>query len=92
MKSKDQQLLEEAYGKMRTKKQPVEFNSQTFVFYDRSMQPGSVPGMANWINSPDELEDALAAAKKVRAPRGVEMWEDVDGNIILKITKSVEHA
>ena len=85
LKSADQQLLEEAYGKMRTKKQPVAFNPQTFVFYDRSMQPGSGPGMAEWIDSPEDLEDALAAAKKVRAPHGVDMWEDTEGNIILKV-------
>jgi hypothetical protein len=81
MKSKDQQLLEEAY----TKTSPAKFDYETFVFYDRSMQPGGGPGMADWIDSPEDLKDALAAAKKVRAPHGVEMWEDTEGNIILKV-------
>jgi hypothetical protein len=40
MKSKDQQLLEEAYTKAYTKTSPAKFDYQTFVFYDRSMQPG----------------------------------------------------
>jgi hypothetical protein len=83
MKSKDQQLLEEAYTKAYTS--PAKFDYETFVFYDRSMQPGGGPGMADWIDSPEDLKDALAAAKKVRAPHGVEMWEDTEGNILIKV-------
>lgn len=86
MKSKDQQLLEEAYTKAYTKASPAKFDYQTFVFYDRSMQPGGGPGMADWIDSPEDLKDALAAAKKVQAPHGVDMWEDTEGNIILKVS------
>lgn len=86
IKSTDQHLLEEAYGQIKSTKSPVEFDYQTYVFYDRSMQPGSGPGMADWIDSPEDLEDALAAAKKVQAPHGVDMWEDTEGNIILKVS------
>ena len=86
MKSKDQQLLEEAYTKAYTKTSPAKFDYETFVFYDRSMQPGGGPGMADWIDSPEDLKDALAAAKKVQAPHGVDMWEDTEGNIILKVS------
>lgn len=85
MKTKDQQLLEEAYGRTRAKKESVVFDYQTFVFYDRGMQPGSGPGLADWIDSPEDLKDALAAAQKVEAPHGVDMWEDTEGNIILKV-------
>ena len=85
MKSKDQQLLEEAYTKAYTKTPSAKFDYQTFVYYDRSMQPGGRPGMADWIDSPEDLKDALAAAKKVRAPHGVEMWEDPEGNILIKV-------
>lgn len=86
MKSKFEQMANKILNENTMGgKNPTEFEFQTFLFYDRSMQPGGRPGIADWIDEPEELEHILADAQKVEAPHGVNIWEDVDGNIIFRV-------
>lgn len=61
--------------------QPISFHEKCYVFFDRSMGAD----FAEWIDSAEDLQDALAAAKRVKAPKGVHIWEDTEGNIIVKV-------
>ena len=61
--------------------QPISFHDKSYIFFDRSMGAN----YAEWVDSPEDLKDALGAAKKVKAPEGVHIWEDTEGNIIFKV-------
>lgn len=56
-----------------------------YVIYDRSMQPGGGPGSAEYVQDLEDVKEIIRYSKKVKAPAGVDMWEDPEGNILIKV-------
>lgn len=56
-----------------------------YVFYDRSMQPGGVPGSAEYVEDLEDVKGIIEYSMKVKTPAGVDMWEDPEGNILIKV-------
>jgi hypothetical protein len=56
-----------------------------YVYYDRSMQPGGKPGSAEYVEDLEDVKDIIEYSQKVKGPAGINIWEDADGNILIKI-------
>lgn len=56
-----------------------------YVYYDRSMQPGGGPGSAEYVQDLEDVKEIIEYSMKVKTPVGVDMWEDPEGNILIKV-------
>ena len=70
---------EERYNKAKAQ------SGSKYVYYDRSMQPGGVPGSAEYVEDLEDVKEIIEYSKKVKTPAGVDMWEDPEGNILNKV-------
>lgn len=70
-------VVNEAYIQPKT--------ASKYVFYDRSMQPGGRPGSAEYVQDLEDVKEIIKYSKKVKTPVGVDMWEDPEGNILIKV-------
>lgn len=49
------------------------------------MQPGGGPGSAEYVQDSEDVKEIIKYSQKVKTPAGVDMWEDSDGNILIKV-------
>ena len=63
------------------------FNPKEFVYYDRAMGVKR----AEYVDDINRLKEMLApgAMRKVAAPQGVNIWEDSDGGILIKVDNGI---